>query len=59
MKKVILLIALLLALSVPVFAAGQLLVDDADILTSAEERRLERSWKKHPKPAIWILPLLP
>ena len=42
MKKVILLIALLLALSVPVFAAGQLLVDDANILTSAEERRLEK-----------------
>ena len=42
MKKVILLIALLLALSAPAFAAGQLLVDDADILTSSEERRLEK-----------------
>ena len=42
MKKVILLITLLLILAVPAFAAGDLLVDDADILTSSEERRLEK-----------------
>ena len=41
MKKLIVLLVLLLALAVPALAAGDLLVDDADLLTVAEEGKLE------------------
>lgn len=40
MKKLIFIFALLLALALPVFASGDLLVDGADILTSREEEKL-------------------
>lgn len=42
MKKLIFILALLLALAVPAFAAGDLLVDDADLLTRQEEKQLLR-----------------
>lgn len=40
MKKVIFVFALILALAIPVFASGELLVDEADILTNREEEKL-------------------
>lgn len=40
MKKIILILALLLAMAIPVSAGGELLVDDADILTNREEEKL-------------------
>lgn len=42
MKKLMIILALLLAFAVPVMAAGQLLVDDADVLSSKEERQLSK-----------------
>ena len=42
MKKLIFVLVMLLALAVPVFAAGDLLVDEADILTGAEEEKLQQ-----------------
>ena len=41
MKKLIFMVALFLALAVSAFASGDLLVDDADLLTRQEEARLE------------------
>ena len=40
MKKIILILALLLVMAIPVSAGGELLVDDADILTNREEEKL-------------------
>ncbi len=40
MKKLIFIFVMLLALTVPVFASGDLLVDEADLLTDREEERL-------------------
>lgn len=42
MKKLFVLFVLILALAVPAMAAGELLVDDADILTSKEEKQLSK-----------------
>ena len=40
MKKLIVLFVFVLCLAVPVMAAADLLVDDADLLTSREEQKL-------------------
>ncbi len=40
MKKFVVILALVLAFAAPVMAAGELLVDDADVLISQEERQL-------------------
>ena len=42
MKKMFVILVMILALAVPVMATGQLLVDDADILTSSQERQLSK-----------------